>query len=151
MRNEDHIAVRIFWNDSLSLGTWIPRFQQFQTPCRLPHMTYHSGWVVYKKAIWQNTAVFRALSFTDNQGRCLQSSLLLRRVVCFKFTNVLEVLATSITVIQLPDDGSGKHLWNVGKLLPDCTAQLPRRQQSSHSPPWASQTSLSKEQRYNVL
>jgi hypothetical protein len=26
-----------------------------------------------------------------------------------------------------PDDGGSKHLWNVGKLLPDYTAQHPRR------------------------
>jgi hypothetical protein len=36
MGNEDYIAVRIFWNDSLSLGTWIPKRQQFQTPSRPP-------------------------------------------------------------------------------------------------------------------
>jgi hypothetical protein len=34
------------------------------------------------------------------------------------------------------DDGGSKHLWNVGKLLPDYTAQQPRRQPSSYSPPW---------------
>jgi hypothetical protein len=30
-----------------------------------------------------------------------------------------------------PDDGGSKYLWNVGKLLPDYTALLPRRQPSS--------------------
>jgi hypothetical protein len=30
-----------------------------------------------------------------------------------------------------PVDGGGKHLWNVHKLLPDYTAQQPRRQSSS--------------------
>jgi hypothetical protein len=30
-----------------------------------------------------------------------------------------------------PEDGGSKHLWNVGKLLPDYTAQQPRRQPSS--------------------
>jgi hypothetical protein len=29
---------------------------------------------------------------------------------------------------RCPDDGGSKHLWNVGKLLPDYTAQQPRRQ-----------------------
>jgi hypothetical protein len=33
--------------------------------------------------------------------------------------------------LRSPDDGGGKHLWNVGKLLPDYTAQQPRRQPSS--------------------
>jgi hypothetical protein len=32
----------------------------------------------------------------------------------------------------LLDDGAKKHLWNVGKLLPDYTAQQPRRQPSSN-------------------
>jgi hypothetical protein len=35
-----------------------------------------------------------------------------------------------------PDDGSSKHLWNVGQFLWDYTAQHPRRQSSSYSPPW---------------
>jgi hypothetical protein len=28
------------------------------------------------------------------------------------------------------DDGGSKHFWNIGKLLPDYTAQQPRRQPS---------------------
>jgi hypothetical protein len=35
-----------------------------------------------------------------------------------------------------PDDWGSRHLWNVVKLLPDYTAQHPRRQSSSFSPPW---------------
>jgi hypothetical protein len=35
-----------------------------------------------------------------------------------------------------PDDGGSKHLWNVGKLLPDYTAQHPRRHSFSYLPPW---------------
>jgi hypothetical protein len=31
-----------------------------------------------------------------------------------------------------PDDGGSKHLWNVGKLLPDYTVLQPKRQQSSY-------------------
>jgi hypothetical protein len=34
---------------------------------------------------------------------------------------------------DLPDDRGSKHLWNVGKYLPDNAAQHPRRQQSSLS------------------
>jgi hypothetical protein len=30
------------------------------------------------------------------------------------------------------DDGGSKDLWNVGKILPDCTVLQPRRQQSSY-------------------
>jgi hypothetical protein len=41
-----------------------------------------------------------------------------------------------------PDDGGSKGLWNVGKLLPDYTAQQPRRQLSSYSPPWEPEISL---------
>jgi hypothetical protein len=36
---------------------------------------------------------------------------------------------------------SHAHLWNVGILLPDYTAQQPRRQSSSHSPPWEPEVS----------
>jgi hypothetical protein len=41
-----------------------------------------------------------------------------------------------------PDVGGSKHLWNVGKLLPDYMAQQPRRQPSSYSPPWQPEISL---------
>jgi hypothetical protein len=34
-----------------------------------------------------------------------------------------------------PDDGGSNHLLNVGKLLPDNTAQQPRRQSPSYLPP----------------
>jgi hypothetical protein len=37
-------------------------------------------------------------------------------------------------VMSRPDDGGSNHLWNVGKL--DYTAQQPRGQPSSYSPPW---------------
>jgi hypothetical protein len=40
------------------------------------------------------------------------------------------------------DDGGSKHLWNVSKLLPDYTAQQPRRQSCSYSPLWEPQISL---------
>jgi hypothetical protein len=36
----------------------------------------------------------------------------------------------SLPTFHRPDDGSSKHLWNVGKLLPDYTALQPRRQPS---------------------
>jgi hypothetical protein len=42
-----------------------------------------------------------------------------------------------------PDDGGSKYLWNVGKLLPDYTAQKTRKQPSSYSPPWEPKFSLS--------
>jgi hypothetical protein len=47
------------------------------------------------------------------------------------------MLASSIIIIIIiithrPDDGGGKHLLNVGKLLPDYTAQHPTRQLSSN-------------------
>jgi hypothetical protein len=44
-----------------------------------------------------------------------------RRVVWYLFIDVSEVLADSIT--YKPVDGGSKHLSNVGKLLPDYTAQ----------------------------
>jgi hypothetical protein len=40
------------------------------------------------------------------------------------------------------DGGGSKHLWNIGKLLPDYMAQQPRRQPSSYSLPWELEISL---------
>jgi hypothetical protein len=40
-----------------------------------------------------------------------------------------------------PDDGGSKHLWNVGKFLPDYTALQSRRQQSSSLHVWLSSVS----------
>jgi hypothetical protein len=40
-----------------------------------------------------------------------------------------------------PDDGGSEHLWNFGKFLPNYTAQHPRRQSSSYSPPWEPEVS----------
>jgi hypothetical protein len=34
------------------------------------------------------------------------------------------------------DDEGSKHLWNVGKLLLDCTVQYPRRLSPSYLPQW---------------
>jgi hypothetical protein len=46
---------------------------------------------------------------------------------------VFWVIASNIRAMSThrPDDGGSKHLWNVSKLLPDYTAQQPRRQPSS--------------------
>jgi hypothetical protein len=56
------------------------------------------------------------------------------REAWLKFTDVTEVRAAFIT--HRPDDECSTNLWNVGKLLPECTNQHPRRQSSSYSPPW---------------
>jgi hypothetical protein len=44
-------------------------------------------------------------------------------------------------LLQRPDDGGSKHLWNVGPFLPDNTTQHPTRQPSSYSSPWERETS----------
>jgi hypothetical protein len=79
------------------------------------------------------------------------SSGMLQCVVCYKFTDVSEVLTASIIRVMIAlmmealntsetydhlDNRGSKHLWNVSKLLPDYTAQHPRRQSSSYSPLW---------------
>jgi hypothetical protein len=46
-------------------------------------------------------------------------------------TNISNSNVWLLTFFHRPDDGGSKHLWNVGKLLPDYTAQHPRRQLSS--------------------
>jgi hypothetical protein len=47
--------------------------------------------------------------------------------------------------IREPDDGGGRYLWNVGKLIPVYRALQPRRQPSSYSPPWEPQIVVFKE------
>jgi hypothetical protein len=60
--------------------------------------------------------------------------------------SLVEVYASIIRAMShRPDDGGGKDLWNVGKLLPDYTALQPRRQQSSYSPPWEPQILLNEQ------
>jgi hypothetical protein len=48
------------------------------------------------------------------------------------------------TFLRSPDDGGSELLWNVGKYIPDYTAQYPRRQSSSYSSPWEPEISLCK-------
>jgi hypothetical protein len=43
-------------------------------------------------------------------------------------------LSSGLTTMTHSPDGGSMHLWNVGKLLRDYTAQHPRRQPSSYSP-----------------
>jgi hypothetical protein len=54
---------------------------------------------------------------------------------------VRQVIWLTVPMLEQTDDGGSKHLWNVGKLLPDYTAQHPRLQSSSYSPPWEPETS----------
>jgi hypothetical protein len=70
------------------------------------------------------------------QRRWLSSGLL-RRVIWRRFTDVSEMLASSI--IKAIGDGGSNHSWNASKLLPDYTAQKLTRQPSSYSPPWEHQ------------
>jgi hypothetical protein len=42
----------------------------------------------------------------------------------------------SCNLVDRPDDGGSKYLWNADKRLPDYTAQQPRKQPSTYSPPW---------------
>jgi hypothetical protein len=53
-----------------------------------------------------------------------------------QFFNKYTPAKMAVFCLHLPDDGGSKDLWNVCKLLPDDTAQQPRRQPSSYSPPW---------------
>jgi hypothetical protein len=49
---------------------------------------------------------------------------------------ILSCVRSFETLTHRSDDGGSKHLCNVGKLLPDYTAQQLRRQLSSYLPPW---------------
>jgi hypothetical protein len=56
--------------------------------------------------------------------------------------SILSAATVEAVVSHHPDDGGSKHLWNVGKLQTDYTAQHPRRQPSSYSSPWEPEISL---------
>jgi hypothetical protein len=62
------------------------------------------------------------------QDRQTWTPFISKTVVWYEFTDVSEVLDTSIF--------RAMRFWNVGKLLPDYTAQQPKRQPSSYFPPW---------------
>jgi hypothetical protein len=63
--------------------------------------------------------MYRSIIRRDDQWRWLSFGLL-RRVVWQKLTDFSEG--------DRPDDGGSKHLWNVSNLLPNYTAQQPRKQ-----------------------
>jgi hypothetical protein len=67
-------------------------------------------------------------------GEDQQTSGTFRRVVSYKYTDVPEVLTASIIRVISTDDGGGAHLWNVGLLLWDYTAECPISLSSSNSP-----------------
>jgi hypothetical protein len=69
------------------------------------------------------------------------SSGLLRHAVRENFPYLKPISRARLT--HRPHDGGRKHLWNVGKRLPDYTTQHPRRQPSSYSPSWGPEISLS--------
>jgi hypothetical protein len=52
-------------------------------------------------------------------------------ITVHELSSALLFFALIIKLINRPDDGGSKDLWNVGKLLPDYTVLQPRRQQSS--------------------
>jgi hypothetical protein len=64
-------------------------------------------------------------------------SLLITRFLALLWRGKIDTLRR----VRLDDRGS-KNLWNVGKSLPDYTAQHPRRQSSSYSQPWEREISL---------
>jgi hypothetical protein len=51
--------------------------------------------------------------------------------VSVRYTTSMAWITKFATTSHWTPDGGSKHLWNVGKLLPDYTAQHPRRQSSS--------------------
>jgi hypothetical protein len=57
--------------------------------------------------------------------------------------SLVEVYRRSLLPSSSPWWWVSKDLWNVGRLLPDCTALQTRRQPSSYSPPWEPQILLS--------
>jgi hypothetical protein len=77
----------------------------------------------------------------DNPSWRWLSAGVLHRVGWYKSNDVWKVLEVSINRAIISHDEGSKHLWNVGKILPDYTEQHPGRQSSSYSPPWEPQIS----------
>jgi hypothetical protein len=73
---------------------------------------------------------YNKIDSQENLGKWLNSGIL-RRVVWYKFTDVSEVFTAFIIsrarLAHCPGNEGSKHLWNVGKLLPDYMAHYPRR------------------------
>jgi hypothetical protein len=88
-----------------------------------------------------NLQLYRSIWRRFYLWKCLSSGML-KYVVWNKFTDFSEVLFASRISDYHPDIGCKNHLWNIGKLLTDFTAQRPRRQKSSYSPPWEPKISL---------
>jgi hypothetical protein len=72
------------------------------------------------------------IRFSTVHVACNQVTFQVFTVGSKKMTFFLVVAPWSLVEGDHPDYGVSKHLWNVGKLLPDYTAQQPRRQQSSY-------------------
>jgi hypothetical protein len=75
---------------------------------------------------WQPSGILRRVVFlkrrsnsTRLQGGISQKTVIFKQEYNYKLNH-------------RPDDGGSKHLWNVGKLLPDYTAQQPRKQPTSY-------------------
>jgi hypothetical protein len=85
-------------------------------------------WIRYAIFGWINNTHHTLVHFVP-QGT---SAALVPFIICTETTwNLLH-----------PDDGSSKHLWNVGKLLTNYMVQQPGRQPSSYSSPYEPKISL---------
>jgi hypothetical protein len=89
------------------------------TPCRLLISVWKGTWINEKTYYNQTETIY-----------------VQRKIPCLKKLQLWKWLSS-----HRPDDGGSKHLWNIGKLLPDYTAQQPTKRPSSYSPPWESQIS----------
>jgi hypothetical protein len=91
-----------------------------------PHTAITSPWIIFN--YWKGySPILKPYSTVHHTGRSDQDTR-------------FQVLTTAST--HRLDDGGSKHLRNVGKLLPDYTAQQSSRQRSSCSLPWEPDISL---------
>jgi hypothetical protein len=119
-------------------------------------VTKHSSLQLLFKSKWDEYSLFKRVLFTLIYSTSLFIQNFLDRFI--KPSNTKMVVFWVVAPCSLvevyqrfrgacrvmskhPDDGS-KHLWNIGKLLPDYMAQQPRRQPSSYLPLWEPEVSL---------